>query len=232
MSNRKPILAAFGSCARSRVQALCAVAALAAAPFAHAIESISDPANDFLATFAGSTRSTDLDVLGATVTYNSATDTFVLSSTMNGAIGLTPTGFYVWGVNRGAGTPGFLANGINGVRFDRVILLRPDGTATIPGVGDLPGGSVSISGNTITGTVSGASLPSTGFAKLDYTWNLWPRDGAYAALGFAAISDFAPNNADFTTTPAAVPEPESYAMLIAGLGLMGWLGRRRIAART
>ena len=32
----------------------------------------------------------------------------------------------------------------------------------------------------------------------------------------------------FTATPtAAVPEPEVYAMLSVGLGLMGWVGRRR-----
>ena len=31
---------------------------------------------------------------------------------------------------------------------------------------------------------------------------------------------------DLVSTPA-VPEPESYAMMLAGLALLGWVGRRR-----
>jgi PEP-CTERM motif len=105
------------------------------------------------------------------------------------------------------------------------VLLRPDGSGTVGGVGDLAPGSVKISGNTITGIVSGSMLESTGFAnKLDYTWNLWPRDIAFA--GFAAISDFAPDNANFTSTPGLVPEPETYALLLAGLVAVGWAARK------
>ena len=112
------------------------------------------------------------------------------------------------------------------MRFDRVILLNPNGTGTVAGAGALPAGSVIISGKTITAIVSGSLLPSTGFAnKLDYTFNLWPRDLAFAAQGVAAISDFAPNNANFTAAP--VPEPASAAMLFGGLGLMAFLSRRR-----
>jgi hypothetical protein len=82
-----------------------------------------------------------------------------------------------------------------------------------------------LSGNTITATVSGSLLPSTGFAnKLDYTWNLWPRDSAFA--GFTAISDFAPDNANFTATP--VPEPSTAALSMLGLGgLLAWRRRRQ-----
>lgn len=200
-------------------------ATLLALPLAsHALDGITDRPGDFLATFAGSSASTDLDVLSASVFYNVGTDLFTLTATMSGSIGSTATGLYVWGVNRGAGTAGFAANGISGVRFDRVILLRPDGTGTVAGAGALPGGSVTLSGNTITATVSGSLLPSTGFTnKLDYTWNLWPRDSAFA--GFSAIADFAPDNANFTATP--VPEPASAAMLLGGLGLVAFLGRRR-----
>jgi len=204
---------------------LCA-AALAASPvLGHAFSGITDRPNDFLSTFAGQASSTDLDVLSATVLYNPATDLFTLSSTMSGAIGSTPAGFYVWGVNRGAGTAGFAANGIDGVLFDRVVLLRPDGTGSIGGGPALAAGSVTISGDTITGVVSGSLLESTGFKKSDYTWNLWPRDGAFT--GFTAISDFAPDNANFTSTVAAVPEPQSYAMMLAGLGIVGAAAWRR-----
>ena len=194
----------------------------ACAPLVHA-QAITDPAHDFLPTFAGSAASADIDVVSAFVTYNASTDLFTLSGTMDGAIGATPSGFYVWGVNRGAGAAGFAANGLPGVLFDRVVLVRPNGTASIGGGAALPGGSVTISGNTISAVVSGALLPSTGFAKSAYTSNLWPRDGRYT--GFAAISDFAPDNSNLVTT--AVPEPGSYALLLGGLGVLGFVARRR-----
>jgi hypothetical protein len=211
---------------RMRLLASLSAAMLLALPLAsHALDGITDRPGDFLATFAGSSASTDLDVLSASVFYNAGTDVFTLTATMSGAVGSTATGLYVWGVNRGAGAAGFAANGITGVRFDRVILLRPDGTGTVAGAGALPGGSVMLSGNTITATVSGSLLPSTGFAnKLDYTWNLWPRDSAFA--GFTAIADFAPDNANFTATP--VPEPSTAVLSLLGLGgLLAWRRRRQ-----
>ncbi len=201
---------------------LCLAAALAGPPLAQAA-SITDPAGDFLATFAGSSASADLDVLSATVTYNPGTDFYTLSSTQAGAVGSTAAGFYVWGVNRGAGVANFAANGVPGVRFDSVVFLRPNGTGSV-GATPLPAGSVTISGNTITGVVSGSLLPSTGFAKIDYTWNLWPRDGA-AGTGFVQISDFAPDNSNFTAT--VVPEPATTAMLLAGVAALLGLRRRR-----
>lgn len=217
---------------KTMTRLVCA-AALAATPMlGHALSGITDTPGDFLATFAGSAASTDLDVISATVIYDAAADLFQLTSTMSGAIGTTSTGVYVWGVNRGAGTAGFAASGIDGVRFDRVVLLRPDGTGSIGGGGALPAGSVTISGNTITGVLSGSLLATTGFAKLDYTWNLWPRDLAFAASGFGAISDFAPDNANFTSTAGVVPEPQSYALMLAGLGAVGWMARRRGSGRA
>ena len=73
-----------------------------------------------------------------------------------------------------------------------------------------------------TADVSLETLSRTGFAKANYTFNLWPRDGAFS--GFAAISDFAPNNANFPATP--VPEPATWALM--ALGVAGLVARRRV----
>lgn len=206
--------------------------ALLGLPLASHAVGVTDSQGDFLATFAGSHARTDLDVVSANVFYNPGTDLFTLTATMDGNIASTAAGLYVWGVNRGAGTAGFSNIGATGVLFDRVVILRPNGTGTVNGAGGgaLPTGAVTISGKTITAVVSGSMLQSTGFAsKLDYTWNLWPRDSSVVVPAGTttaiAISDFAPDNSNFTAT--AVPEPASAALLLGGLGLVAVYRRRQ-----
>lgn len=200
------------------------VLAAAAPPVVHAAL-ITDPAGDFLSTFTGP-HNGDLDVLMAQAFFNGTNFTF--TSLENGPIGTSPDGLFVWGVDRGTHTAGFGAFR-PGVLFDAVVILRPDLTGTVtdlstgtPTSTNLAPGSVTISGNTITGVVPASLLPSKGLAALAYGVNLWPRTG----LGNnALIADFAPDNSDAAVT--ATPEPAG--LTLAGAAILGLVALRRRA---
>ena len=210
-----------------------AVATLTAAGLAHAI-GVTDAPHDYVAGYTGS-KAGDLDVIGSFVTYNVANDSFVFSGTMDADIGSSPAGLYVWGINRGTGTANFAANGVGGVLFDSVVIFNADGSGSVRTLGaggsatSFAAGTAAAFGSTIIGKISGALLPSKGYAKTAYTWNLWPRDGTLPA-GFGQISDFAPDNSNLPVTViGSVPEPTSLALFalgLAGLGLRR-LGRGR-----
>ena len=207
---------------RYLLSALCGAAWLVLAPAAHAV---SDPTGDFLAGYGGS-HNGDLDVVSSTVTYNSGTHMFDFTATLDAPVGTTSSAFYVWGIDRGAGTEKFNTgpNPIGaGVKFDTVVIFRLDGTAAAGG--KTLAGDVTWSGNTITGEIPDSLLPSQGLAFDDYTWNLWPRDGT--VTGNAAISDFAPDASNAGVT--AVPEPGSLAMLGLGGLMLAAVARRRNA---
>lgn len=203
---------------------------------------VSDPVGDFLASYIASGRPTgpDLDVVSAEVFYNPNSHQFNFSGTMAGAIGTTAaiggeSPLYVWGVDRGQGTERFLA-GVpsigDGVAFDSVVILRPNGTVSINlfglggGATNLPAGTALISGNTISAILNESLLPSLGKAFSEYTWNLWPRFGGG---NNAQISDFGPNEAAGATNaanhPVTVPEPSILALL--GIGALAFTRRRK-----
>ena len=193
---------------------------------------VSDASGDYVTGFTGSTLG-DLDVLSASAIYNASSHRFTIGGTMAANIGSSAGGFYVYGVDRGQGTARFAANGISGVLFDMVVVINADGSGR---VGDLVGGLAAFNFGAGTALISGASfsldldetrLPTRGLSAGNYTWNLWPRD-ARAPAGFGQISDFAPDNSNFTTQ--VVPEPGS--ALLAALGLAGLAGVSRRRART
>lgn len=179
---------------------------------------ISDPANDFLPTYTGP-KTGDLDVITAQVFFDGTNFTF--TSTQNGLIGTTPAGIFVWGINRGSGTPGFPVIA-PGVLFDSVFIINPSGASTfrdsISGVAT-PITNITVSGATVTGVVPLSVMPTRGFAAINYTVNLWPRSGA---AGDGALADFAPNNSNAAVT-VLTPEPGTMGFVaffsVAGLAL-------------
>jgi hypothetical protein len=180
---------------------------------------ITDPPNDFIPSYLGP-HNGDLDVLSAEVLLGP--NTLTLHAVLNGLVGTTPGGFYVWGFNRGAGTQGFPTIA-PGVIFDKVVVLNNNGTSNIAGT------TVTISGNEILGVVPLSALPSTGFTPENYTWNLWPRSPAITGNPNGNVADFAPDNSDAAVTLA--PEPSTMTLLGFGAALVGWkLRKRRMAA--
>jgi MYXO-CTERM domain-containing protein len=192
-----------------------AVAGLAAAANAYAV---TDAADDFLSVYTGS-HDAAFDVLSADVAYNASTNEFTFSTTSAGPIAGIAGAAYVFGLNVGGSTNApFTSVGLPGVTFNSTVTLRSDGT------GNAGANAVSthIVGNQIFSTVSASLLPSKGLAFKDYTWTVWSIDSRVAGLG--RLADFAP---DANITVSSVPEADTYAMLLAGLGMLGMVARRR-----
>ncbi|WP_084578863.1 PEPxxWA-CTERM sorting domain-containing protein [Sphingomonas azotifigens] len=199
-----------------------ALACLAvAAPALAQTRTVSDATGDFLAGYTGP-KLGDLDVTSFSVSYDAGAKLFTLGSTFAGDITPGTPGFYVYGVNTGAGAiRPFGGIGQGNVIFDQAIVVQKNGTGTIGGTA-LNKDWIAIAGNILTVKVPLSLLPSTGFAPQRYGFNLWPR----SAGGNAGISDFAPENATLSAS-AAVPEPATWGMLMVGAGLAGGTLRYR-----
>jgi hypothetical protein len=182
-------------------------------------ELVTDVANDFLQSYQGP-KNGDMDALSSEVTLNTGNNTMTFTASVNGAVGTTTAGAWVWGLDRGKGTELFLPAFGAGVKFDSVLALSVDPTQPSAfidivnggAISPLPAGAVHVNGNTISATVPVSMLPSAGLAPASYTWNFWPE----SKLGQAPfVSDFAPDARNAALT--VVPEPSSAALAIAGL---------------
>lgn len=201
----------------SRISLAFAVVGLSILTSTFAFAQVPDAVGDFLPSYTG-IQGGDLDVVLANVQVT-PTD-FIFSATMNAAIGTTPGALYVFGVDRGVGTPrlagGTPSLGAN-IPFDSVLVVTGAGVATAR---DLTNGGATpltaiLDGNSLMVHVPFSALPTQGFDLDEYTWNLWPRLGTGSNT---QISDFAPdfNNARVTV----VPEPGAMALLL-GCGVAG-----------
>lgn len=195
-----------------------------------------DPVGDFFPLLDPSApRNGDLDVVSAETFL--AGDALLFTATMDDVIGTTALGFYVWGVDRGAGagTLSFAHLGLPDIVFDALVIAFNDGSGLVnlfpPGGGPpaptpLAAGSVTIADSTIDVRVPLALLPSNGLSPRQYEWNLWPRWNG-VPFGDTQITDFAP---DATNAPVTAPEPSSLALLAFGLAAGGGRAWRRRAA--
>ncbi|OYZ68063.1 MAG: hypothetical protein B7X98_02240 [Methylophilaceae bacterium 17-43-7] len=75
-----------------------------------------------------------------------------------------------------------------------------------------------------------SSLPyayTTGFQTFNQTFNT--ASSVTLAFGVVDVNDYNVTSALWFDNVAVVPEPETYAMLLAGLGLLGFASRRKQA---
>lgn len=192
---------------------LVAVGLLLAGPagFARADE-IPDPAGDILPTYTG-VPLPGMDVVAHQVTF--AGDRLVVFGRMAGPVAPTPAigGLYLFGIDRGRGTARFLgpaAPPVIGphVLWDLIVRINPDGTGLVNNVvagviTPLDPADIHIDGDEFTASVPLALLlPAATRPPLEWTYNLWPRNG----IGHnVQVSDLAPD--DGNAPVQAVPEP-------------------------
>jgi hypothetical protein len=132
----------------------------------------------------------------------SSNGTFTFTGTNRGRITGSPA-VYVWGIDRSGNLPAGPFENRPGIKFDAVVVVAL-GSSSTPSAKvvdiatgtttDLPAGSSSIHGKTVSVRVPAGLLPSTGLAPSRYRFNYWPEDGGPAIS--TSVASFAP---EFTT---------------------------------
>ncbi len=199
----------------------CLPAGLIAAP-------IVDPAGDFINVYTGPANG-DLDVRLAEVFLDPAAGTLTFTSTSAADIGTTPTGVFVWGVNRGAALANFANIGLPNIMFDAVVVFTAQGGGFVFTINNntqttLNSADITIDGRNLSGTVSLSLLPSLGFGAPAYTVNLWPRSQPIFDQ-VEVISDFAPDATNAAVT--VVPEPATFGLSGLMLAMVAYRFRIR-----
>jgi hypothetical protein len=188
---------------------------------------ILDPVGDFLPTYTGS-QDPGLDVVAHEVTL--VGDRLNFFGRMAGPVATTQAigGVYLFGVDRGQGTPRFLGGtpiiGPN-VLWDAIVRINPNGTGLVNNqvagvMTPLSPDDISVNGNQFTASVPlSLLLPAATRPPEQWTYNLWPRNGIVIGQN-VNVSDLAPD--DGNSSVHVVPEPA--LLTLCGIGAFGLVG--------
>jgi hypothetical protein len=143
-----------------------------------------------------------------------------------------------------AGTYSIMASGTVELVPENTFTMNPDGTPTTPVTAGNYGSYFNPSGSFIADGHYGFAGTAGKIGALVGTLSATPGANDWFLIGYskqltlgsaghiyAAVNEtYAVNDSGaFSVTVTAVPEPESYALFLAGLGLMGLVARRRVA---
>jgi hypothetical protein len=145
-------------------------------------------------------RLAELNALKASGELSADGGTFTFTGTNQGRINRA-SAVYVWGIDRSPNPTASPFEGRPNIQFDAVVIVRLDPSLTptaqvkdlVTGATtDLPPGSATVSGRTVSVVVPASLLPSTGLPPSQYRFNYWPEDGGPPVS--ASVASFAPEN--------------------------------------